>query len=346
MVTARTEVVRRLIYSVIALAGVVVGGAIGYYIIGWRQDWTVVDALYMSVITVATVGFQEVHELDQTARIFTVILILCGVGAFTFTITSIGNYLIAGELRGFLEERRMEKEIDHLVGHYILCGYGRMGHQVADEFRREDKTIVVVDRSEEAVARAREDGFLALHGDAGDDDTLRQLGIEKARALVTSIDDDATNVMVVLSARAMNDRLVIVSRANHHETAPKLSTAGADRVLWPYGVSGRRLAQMALRPYVVEFLELVMHDEELELLLEEVKVALGAALEGIAISASRIREHTGGAMIVALRQRSGKMLVAPRADTVLQAGDIAVALGTMEQLQRLRELATLPAHEK
>ena len=330
---------QRLLRSLVVLACVVVAGAIGFYIVERGQGWTPIDALYMSVITVATVGFEEVHDLDQAGRLFTIILILCGVGAFTYTITSVGNYLIAGELQGLWEQRRMEKKIDHLSDHYIVCGFGRMGYQVADEFRREKKPLVVVDTSEEACDQARGEGFLALVGDAGDDEVLKSVGIERATGLVTSLDDDAMNLMVVLSARALNDKLFIVARANLMGTESKLVTAGANRVLWPYGLGGRRLAQMALRPYVVEFLELVMHDEELELLLEEVVVAIGSPLENAPLHSSQIRDETGGAMIVAVRQRDGKMLVAPRSDTVMRAGDIAVSLGTRDQLSRLRAVA-------
>ena len=336
LTSSRVSIARRLANGLIALGGVMLGGAVGFYIIGGRSEWTIVDALYMSVITVTTVGFSEVHELGQAGRLFTIVLILSGVGAFMYMITSIGNYLIAGELRGFLEQRRMEKEIENLSGHFVVCSYGRMGQQVVDELRRENKPFVVVDRSEDAVARAREDGCLAIVGDAGDDDVLKQAGVLRARGLVAAIDDDASNVMVALTARALKEELFIVARANVEGTESKLMIAGANRVLWPYGLSGRRLAQMVLRPTVVEFLELVMHDEELELLLEELVVAIGSPLDNCAIGAARIREDTG-ATVLALRKREGKMIVSPPPDTILHAGDIAVALGTKEQLARLRQ---------
>ncbi|MFH1747020.1 MAG: potassium channel protein [Planctomycetota bacterium] len=345
MIVTQSGITQRLFKSLFVLGTVVMGGAVGYYLLEGQRGWTAIDAIYMSVITVATVGYGEVHDLDQTGRLFTVVLILCGVGAFTYTITSVGNYLIAGELKGIWDKRRMEKKIIQLNNHYIVCGFGRMGYQVADEFRRQKHDLVVVDRSEEAIERARTAGFLTVLGDAGDDETLNQAGIERARGLVTAIDDDAKNVLVVLSARSMNESLFIVSRANVEGTESKLITAGANRVLWPYGISGRRLTHMALRPHVVEFLELVMHDEELELIMEELTVAIGSALEGAAIQASGVRGTTG-ATIVALRKRTGKMLVAPGPDTVLEAGDILVALGTRVQLEMLHKLAHHPAAER
>jgi len=317
---------------------IVVAGAIGYYYIEPDRSWSIIDAVYMAVITVSTVGLKEVHILGPAGRAFTIVLILFGVGAFMYLATALANYFIAGELQGVWGQRRMEKKIANLSGHYIVCGYGRMGREVAQDFKRQHLSIVVIDRSEDAVGVALSDGYLAIVGDAGDDDVLRQAGVERARALVTTIDDDASCLMVALSARALNEELFIVSRANAEHTESKLVAAGADRVLWPYGLGGRRMAQMALRPNVVEFLEIVMHDEELELWLEEVTIAIGSELEGATLGSGAIRERTG-AMLVAIRQRTGNMLVAPSPDTALAAGDIVVSLGTRAQLEGLRRAA-------
>ena len=338
MLNVATDSRLQLRRAAIVFGAVAAFGAIGYYVIERPNNWSVLDAIYMSVITVSTVGFTEVHEPGPVGRVFTIILILLGVGAFAYLATSAANYIIAGELQGLWSARRMQKKIDELVGHYIVCAFGRMGSQVADEFRREKLPIVVVDPTPEAVGRADEHGYFTVQGDAGDDDVLRRAGVERARALVTCLDHDAGNLMVVLSARTLNEKLFIVSRTNNHETTSKLIAAGANRVLWPYGLAGRRMAQVALRPNVVEFLEIVMHDEELELLLEEVKIAIGCELENVAISSGAIREKTG-AMLVAIRQRTGKMVVAPGPETVLSAGDIVVALGVREQLGRLRGMA-------
>jgi voltage-gated potassium channel len=335
----RVTIRRQLGRAIVVFICVTVLGACGYYIIERPQHWSVLDAIYMSVITVSTVGFTEVHEPGPAGRVFTIFLILIGVGAFAYLATSVANYIITGEIEGYWSRRRMEKTIARLTDHYIVCAFGRMGSQVADEFNREGRPVVVVDPHEDAARKARDAGFLVVQGDAGDDDVLRQAGVERARALVSCLDDDAGNLLVVLSARALNEKLFLVARTNHHETASKLAAAGANRVLWPYGLSGRRMAQMALRPNVVEFLEIVMHDQELELLLEEVPIAIGSVLADQSIGALDVRGKTG-TMLVAVRQRTGRMHVAPASDTVLSAGDIAVALGTREQLQRLRSLAT------
>ena len=336
ILTGRGGIGRRLTKPILAFALVICVGGFGYHVL--EQDWSLLDSFYMAVITVTTVGLREVRPLDSVGQVFTILLIFFGVGTFTYFATSVANYLIAGELKGYLGQRRMHNKIQQLKEHFIVCGYGRMGMEVARDFRRERKPLVVVDRSQEGVARAVEDGYLTLVGDAGDDDVLRQAGVERARGLITVIDEDATNLMVVLSARALNEALFIVARANAETTSSKLVAAGANRVLWPYGLSGRRLTQMALRPNVVEFLELVMHDEELELCLEELTVAIESTLDGAAIGSARLRETTG-ANVVAVRQRTGKLLVAPAPETVLHAADIVVALGTSTQLSRLREMA-------
>jgi voltage-gated potassium channel len=335
----RVTIRRQLGRAIVVFVSVTVLGACGYYIIERPQHWSMLDAIYMSVITVSTVGFTEVHEPGPAGRAFTIFLILIGVGSFAYLATSVANYIITGEIEGYWSYRRMEKTIARLTDHYIVCAYGRMGSQVADEFKREGRPVVVVDPRAEALSQARDAGFLVVEGDAGNDEILRQAGVERARALVSCLDNDAGNLLVVLSARALNERLFLVARTNQHATASKLAAAGANRVLWPYGLSGRRMAQMALRPNVVEFLEIVMHDQELELLLEEVPIAIGSPLAEQTIGSTDVRGKTG-AMLVAIRRRTGKMRVAPAHDTVLSAGDVAVALGTRDQLERLRSLAT------
>lgn len=338
-IDSRVELQRALaVFAIVTLVG-----ALGYYAIERTRDepWTLLESLYMAVIIVSTVGLREVHQLDPPGQLFTIILIFFGVTSFMYLATTLASYVIAGELQGYWSRRRMEKKIDQLSDHYIVCAYGRMGSEVADEFRREKRPVVVIDTDHDALERASDHGFYTLEGSAKDDETLKNAGVARARGLVSCLDSDADNLMVVLSARELNEKLLIVSRTNQHETSSKLMAAGANRVLWPYGLSGRRMAQMALRPNVVEFLEIVMHDEDLELLMEELTIAIGSPLDGQPLSATPIRAKSG-AMLVAVRRRDGKMIVAPPADTALSAGDIIVALGTRAQLEKLHEL-THPA---
>lgn len=334
MTGADNGIVRRLVNPLLMLASVVLVGTFGYTLIEGQRP---LDALYMSVITITTVGFQEVQPLDEAGKLFTIFLILFGVGSFTYLATTVANYFVAGEIMGLLEQRKMQKQIAQLNEHFIVCGYGRMGVQVAREFRREHTPLLVIEKNEETARKAIDDGFLAIAGDAENDNVLREAGVERARGLAAVLDADADNLMVTLSARAMNEKLFIVTRINAEINESKLMAAGANRVLFPHGLGGRRIAQMAIRPNVTEFLEVVMHDEELELWLEETTVGIESKLDGCAIGDAHIRRSTG-ANVVALRQRTGRLLTAPTPDTKLQAGDIIVALGTRAALAELRAL--------
>lgn len=326
---------QRILHAVLAFLAVIALGTIGYLLL---SDWSLVDSLYMAVITISTVGYREVGEMPPAGKIFTIALIIVGVGSFTYLISTVHNYLIAGQLFGRLERRAMRKRIEQLSNHVIICGYGRMGAQVASAFKREHATVVVVDADPEKCEKAIAAGHIAIAGDAETAETLNAAALDRARALVAVVDDDASNLMVVFTARHIREDLFIVARANKQSSEQKLQSAGANRVLWPYGIAGRRMAQMAMRPNVVEFLEVVMHDEELELWLEETKIAIESSLDGLEIGASQIRKQTG-ANIVALRGRAGKMIVTPTPETRLQAGDIVVAIGTREQLRKLNEMA-------
>ena len=309
-------------------------GTIGYSVL---ERLSPLDALYMTVITVTTVGYREVHDLTDPGRVFTIFLIFFGVSSATYFASTVANYLIAGELKGFLVRRKMQNQIEQLADHLIVCGYGRMGEQVVREIRREGKPLVIIDKSEEVVQRAIASGNLALLGDAEDDNVLKEAGVQRARALIAVLDEDAANLMVIVSARALNEKLYIITRTNREINNHKMISAGAHRVLFPHALGGRRMAQMAMRPTVAEFLEVVMHDEELELWLEELTIGIGSKLDGITIGQANIRSLTG-ANIVALRQRTGKLLAAPTPAAVLQAGDIMVALGTRSQLNELRTM--------
>jgi voltage-gated potassium channel len=324
----------RIVKPTLMFFGVLCLGTIGYSVL---ERLPFLDALFMTVITVTTVGYREVHDLSDPGRIFTIFLIFFGVSAATYFATTVANYLIAGEIKGFLDRRRMQKQIEQLTDHFIVCGYGRMGEQVVREIRREDKPLVIVEKLEAAVDRAAAAGHLVLQGDAEDDNILKVAGVQRAKALVAVLDEDADNLMVIVSARALNEKLYIIARTNREINSHKMIAAGAHRVLFPHALGGRRMAQMAMRPTVAEFLEVVMHDEELELWLEELTIAIGAKLDGLTIGEANIRSLTG-ANVVALRQRTGKLLAAPTPSTRLQAGDIMVVLGMRSQLNALREM--------
>jgi voltage-gated potassium channel len=311
-------------------------GSIGYKII---EGWSWLDSFYMAVITVTTVGFGEAHPLTPAGRIFTVVLIVLGVAGITYAFGALTNYLVAGELLGILERRRMAQQIKSMQGHYIVCGFGRVGHQVCVELEQEGRPLVVVDANQTSIDRARAQGYAIVIGDAGDDQTLLDAGLERATGLVAAVDSDAANIMVVLSARALNPELYIVARANVEDTEAKLLRAGADRVISPYSLGGRRIAEMLMRPDVVDFLDVVMHDESLELFLENLVVAQGCSLDRCSIGQARIRGETG-ANILGLKRKEGGLVIAPEASTVLYDGDVLIALGTRQQLEALEVIVT------
>jgi voltage-gated potassium channel len=324
---------RRLPVIALIFVGIIAFGGLGYSLI---EGWPLVDALYMAVITVTTVGFGEVHPLTTAGRLFTAALILLGVGAITYSFSALANYVIAGEVQGLMEGRRMKRRIEALQGHYIVCGFGRMGQQVCCELEREGYTLIVIEAQPAAAERARQQGYLVLEGNAGHDQVLLSAGIQRAQGLVACVDSDASNLFVVLSARALQPELYIVTRADSQDTQQKLMRGGADRVISPYSLGGSRMAQLLLRPDVVEFLDVVMHDESLELFLENLTVEPGCQLDGCKVGAADIRATTG-ANILGLKRDDG-LIVSPDPLTTMVPGDVLIAMGTRQQLQALASM--------
>lgn len=323
----------RIIRALVLFALIIVGGT-GLFM--WLERWPLLDALYMTIITITTVGFGEIRPLSPMGRIITITLIVLGVSAFTFTFGSLAEYIVAGEFRGMLQTRRQRAEINKMENHIIVCGFGRVGHQVAIELKRARAAFVIVDSSPTSVERARGRGYLVVQGNAGVDGILREAGIMRARGLIACVAADADNLLITLSARALNPELYIVARANYEESEDKLRIAGANRVLSPYSIAGRRMAEMQLRPDVVDFLDVIMHDEDLELWLENLTVTRGCELDDCTIGTARVRETTG-ANILALKKHDGQLLLNPDANTRMEAGDTLMVLGTRPQLALLQK---------
>ena len=318
------------------LIGAVAFGVIGYMLI---EGWSFIDALYMTITTISTVGYDEVKELTPLGRLFTIALIILGVGVFFFIITIIGEYIIAGHLVGAIGRRKMKQKIDAYKDHYIICGFGRVGMQVALELEHEDVPFVIIDNNPESIKRCEQKGYAYIEGDASDDTVLRDAGIDMAKGLVTATDSDADNVYVTLSSKSIKEELLVVARATTAEAGHKLLKAGADRVISPYSIGGKRLASLLLRPTVVEFLDVVMHDIEEELLMEDVFVHEKSRFVGNSIVEAR-EQCAAGANILAVKKKGAKrMLANPPADTLIETGDHLVALGTKEQLKELERFS-------
>ena len=318
---------QRLLRVIILLLGVIVAGTIGYIVI---ERWSFFDALYMTVITISTVGYEEVHPLSNGGRIFSSALIVGGVGIMLYSATTLVQYIIEGHFPNIFGRRRMKEKIEQLKEHLILCGYGRVGQEAAKVFKSEGAAFVIIDENEEAVAKAVENGYLSLHGEATNDDILKGAGIKKAKGLVAALDSDADNLYLTLSAKAMRPELFVVARGSSEESETKLKRAGADRIILPYRIGGRRMALLTLRPLVVDFIDTTMHSHKGELILENVKVTSESPLAGITVKEGMGR--CGGMAILAVRKEDAKLIPNPPEDTLLEVDDELVIIGTREQL--------------
>ncbi len=327
--------VRRARNALLALGVITVVGVLGYMFL---EGWSFIDALYMTVITLTTVGYKEVRDLDTTGQLWTMALLITGVGTLFYAAVTSVELAVEGAVRGYFERRRMTAEINKLNGHYILCGFGRVGRQVAREFGFEGVPFVVIDNDPEKVEECLTEDCLAMLGEASDDDILEEAGIRRAKGLVAAVNSDAANVFVVLSARKINPSLHIVARASSDESAAKLEIAGADRTLSPYAVGGRRLASLATQPLIVDFLDVVTRGEKgIEFRLEEFGVPKGSSLVNHTIGELQIGEKTG-AMVLAIRTSEGRFDTTPSAQDVIRTGDTLIVLGARDQVDRLEVL--------
>ncbi len=310
-------------------------GTLGY---AWLEGWPVFDALYMAVITVTTVGFQEVHPLSNPGRAFTMLLALGGVFTLFYAATAVIRVLVNRELHGDFRRQRMERRLAALRDHTIVCGYGRMGLHICHEFDALGLPYVLVERDAALLETFHGTHGIALAGDATTDDTLRRAGVERARALVTVASSDAANLYIVMSARFLNEKLHIVARAEEDDAQKKLERAGANRVVSPYMIGGQRVAQAVLRPNVIDFLELATKRDHTQLQIEEVEVLPGSRLDGVVLKDSGVRRELG-LIIVSIRPAVGEMRFNPSPETVIARGDTLIALGPRERLTQLEELA-------
>jgi voltage-gated potassium channel len=314
----------------------IVVGTLGYWLL--EEEYTLFDALYMTVTTLTTVGYGEVHPLHARGRVFTILLLMGGVFTLFYVAAEAIRAIVSGEVQGALWRQRMDRRLAELNNHLIVCGFGRMGRFVCKEFVAEKLPFVVIDRNVESLENFDMPRGIPLHGDATADEVLRRAGVERARALVTVAKSDADNLFITMSARLLNDKLFIVARAEDDRAEQKLLRAGASRVVSPYMIGGSRVAHAVLRPAVVDFIELATRTEHFELQMEEVQVKPAGRLAGAMIKESRILPDLG-IIIVAIKKQTGQMVYNPPGDAVLEAGDTLITLGHRQQLDQLEKLA-------
>jgi voltage-gated potassium channel len=311
-----------------------VGGTVGYILI---EEWTLVESFYMTVIALTTVGFGEVRPLSPAGRVFTTFLILLGVGTVAYGLTTGVEVLLTSRLGEHLQKRRMTQQIKRLRNHVIVCGYGRVGQSAIDSLRDSNRDVVLIERNAEKAEEAINEGLIVVEGDATRDEVLRQAGVDHAWSLIVSSGDDSVNLFVVLSARALNADLFIITRSIDAENESKMRLAGADRVVSPYRIGGRHMANITIRPHVTDFFDVVTLDNGVELWVEELVIAPDSELVGKTVGEADVRRRTG-VTLIALLHHNGERAITPDAETTLSAGDELIVLGTREQLARLGEL--------
>jgi len=310
-------------------------GTIGFYLLG--DDWTLLDALYMTIISMTTTGFKEVGPLSKVGKIFTIFIIIAGVGTIAYSGGRGVQLLLETQLFG---RRRMFKKLEELKNHYIVCGFGRMGRYICEELKRSNVPFVVVEQDEPKIDALREVNYLYVQGDATIDETLIKAGIERAKGLVAVLASDAENVFTSLSAKVLNQKVFVVARAVEEETESKLLKAGANRVVKPYEIGGTRMANLLLRPGVVEFIDVVALGKNFDLSLEEIMVSSKSSLVGKTLAESPIRQELN-VMIVAIYRKNGKFIYNPKSSATIQADDRLIAIGEAQSLPKLNQLCMM-----
>lgn len=328
----------RAIFITSLLLSTLVIGTVGFRII---EGYPLFDAFYMTLITITTVGYNELHPLSHAGRIFNSFLILFGVTIMFVAVGAMTQTIIELELQDRYGKRRTKRVIEHMHDHFIVCGFGRVGRNASTELQRAKVPFLVVDHDEHRVERAMQCGMLAMVADASRDDSLREAGVLRARGLVAALPSDAENLFVILSAKTLNPKLNVVTRASEEEAGEKLRRAGADTVFAPYTMAGQRLAHALVRPHVVEFLGFANNPDGSRITMEQVRVASGCAFDSKTLRDIHIRRDLG-VILLAVRKEDGRMLFNPPLETQVCAGDHLIVIGEQPNLQQLERMLTGP----
>ncbi len=332
---------RKKLIQILALTILVITfGTAGYMGI---EGWNFLDSLYMTIITLATVGFREVHDLSFKGKLFTIFLIFGGVGTVLYALSTGARVILEGELKEIFGRRKLEKKIKELGDHYIICGYGRMGKIISKELKSEGVKFVVIEKT--PVSLEENEDVLLLRGDATRDNILGEAGIEKARGLISVLPTDAENLLVVLSARGLNPNLLIVARVAEEDSEQKFLRAGATKVVSPYHIGGLRMAHTVLKPTVVDFIEFATRSGNIELQMQEILIQEGASLLGMTLEECGIGRDIG-VIVVAIKQSTGDTRFNPTFKSTIKPGDTLIALGEVSKLKVVEEMAKRRQGEK
>lgn len=321
-----------ILSSLLVILTLILGTA-GYMLI---ENWGLLDSLYMTVITISTVGYSEVHPVSEAGRVYTIFLVFMGVGIALFAAGAVVQFMVEGQLRAVLGRKRLDKKISRLKGHYIICGYGRIGRVLCEKLRRKPMDIVVIEKDPDMIPIMEEDEVLYLSGDAADETLLKRAGIEKANGLAAVLATDTDNVFLVLTARQLSEKLFIIARASKGGTSSKLMAAGANKVESPYETGATNMAHHIIRPTVTSFLDLAFAHQRTEVQMEEIPVSKNSSMTDLMLKDSGIRQKYN-LIIIAIKKHDGDMIFNPHFESIIQGGDTVIAVGENENLQSLEK---------
>lgn len=321
---------REIFVAGLALLLLVIVGTVGYELI---EEMSALDGLYMTFITLTTIGFSEVHPLSDGGKVFTILISIFGIGIVAFVATRTAQVLVRYQT---LQQRFMQRKIDRLRGHYVVCGYGRLGQRIIADLAEAERDFVIIERDQERIEIIEAAGFLYVEGDAEEESTLREAGIEQAKGLVLTLPEDSANVFVALTAKELHPDVFTLARTNQNRNTPKLLRAGVDKVISPYEIGADRMAQVILRPYVDQFMEKVLHVDALDLRMEEVRVEAGSLLDGRSLAQSDFRKRFNAVVIALLNEDTNEWRFNPSPTASMEAGDILIVLGDHDMIKRLR----------
>lgn len=328
---------RKKIYFIITIfLSLITVGTIGYKFL---LDVKLLDALYMTIITISTVGYNEIGVMTDKAKIFSMFIIFWGVGTVGYTLTTLLLMLLEGEIKTLWRKRRMENQITRLKGHYIICGGGETAEAIIDQFHKKNASFVVIEKDEERYEDLSRRGIYTIHGDAQEEEILERANITTARGLVSTMPNDSLNVFTVLTARQLNEKLYIISKAIDKSAPKKLKKAGADNTISSNEIGGRRMASFLLRPTVISFLDVVTQAGDIELDLEDVVVSQGSSIIGKTLKELRLPDKIGLIVIAVKKEKNEKLFFNPSSESILKQGDAMLVLGTEIQINKLREMA-------
>jgi voltage-gated potassium channel len=329
------EIINRVIIFIAFFLFLISMSVTGYMTV---EKWNFLDSLFMTVITISGIGYGEVRPLSDIGKIMTMILILLGVGFYSSMIVYFSSLFLEGKIRKMMFMQSMENKVSSLKNHYIICGYGRIGREVAQNLRAKGIKFLVIEKEQEKIEYATQEGHLVHKGDATEDEILIGAGIKKAEGIVCALTDDALNVFITLSAKVLNSNINIIARADRAESIEKLKRAGAHNVIAPYIIGGKRIATAVTNPVVLDFLDTILHDDSYDLNLEEVLVEHNSELSNVSIQNSNLR-NKAGVIIIAIKKSSGHLINNPNPQEYIDNGDMIIVIGTFKQLEIINKMA-------